>query len=285
MRNHGMPRHCRPVILLSFLASAAVGQGARGQSDNPVYVDDSQAWELFRQAQDQARDNAGEAVRLYQELLDEFGMKLIPVSEASPEHYEAVRQRVPEALQAEPALLDRYRLIQTPQAEVLLQNGELERLVATRSLTQPGMEALLRLGQRDLEAAKFQTARGWLNEAAMHIDLDTRRAAHCHFMLGLIGQYLDDPAAVADSLAMLAELGPEAEQFQVQLEQLAALNERPAMNPAITVLQRGQASDLNDLVGQAIWSVSLEESLTRRLGAAANEAEEAENDGIRARRR
>ena len=142
------------------------------------------------------------------------------------------------------------------------------------------MEALLRLGQRDLEAAKFQTARGWLNEAAMHIDLDTRRAAHCHFMLGLIGQYLDDPAAVADSLAMLAELGPEAEQFQVQLEQLAALNERPAMNPAITVLQRGQASDLNDLVGQAIWSVSLEESLTRRWRAAANEAEEAENDGI-----
>ena len=50
---------------------------ARGQ-DNPTYVDDSpRAWELFQLAQDQASGNLGEAVRLYQELLDEYALKLM----------------------------------------------------------------------------------------------------------------------------------------------------------------------------------------------------------------
>ena len=49
-------------VLLAFARLAGWSNGmALGQADNPVYVDDSpQAWEMFRQAQDQARNNAGD---------------------------------------------------------------------------------------------------------------------------------------------------------------------------------------------------------------------------------
>src|SRR4029453_7158613 len=101
-------------------------------------------------------------VRLYQELLDDFGLKLIPFSEATPDQFASVRQRVLETLIDDQALLERYRLIQTPLAEQLLQAQELQKLAMTRSLTEPGLEALLRLAQQDLEAARFYTAPDWI---------------------------------------------------------------------------------------------------------------------------
>ena len=74
-------------LLLLMLIQNFTGS-LKAQTDNPVYLDDSpQAWELFRQAKDQTRNNAGEAVRLYQELLDDFGLKLIPFSEATPDQF------------------------------------------------------------------------------------------------------------------------------------------------------------------------------------------------------
>src|SRR5262245_28890851 len=184
---------------------------AVAQSDNPVYVDDSpQAWETFRQAQDQARNNAGEAVRLYQELLDEFAMKIIPAAETESDHFKAVRQRVHDALSGNPALLERYMLIQTPQAETLLQDGDLERLAITRALTEPGLEAMLRLAQVDLESGRFATALAWLHEALNHPKIDDRRAAHAWFMIGLAEHDLGHAAPAQAALDALGELGAAA---------------------------------------------------------------------------
>lgn len=261
-----MVRAIGPVILAAAVIANFTGR-ILAQSDNPVYVDDSpQAWELFRQAQDQARNNGGEAVRLHQELLDEFALKLIPGSagEVPPEQYKAVRQRVLEALSADPKLLERYRLIQTPEAERLLQANELERLVLTRSLTEPGLEALLRLGQRDLESAHFRMALSWLNQALAHPDLAGRRAAHCYYMIGLAAHDVDEPEQFKAAHAALLQLGTEGESFAAQLDRLAAHDDRPALEPSLTPLDRAPATDLSDLVGQAIWSVPLEDSLSRR---------------------
>jgi hypothetical protein len=110
---------------------------AHAQPENPVYVDESpQAWETFRRAADQTRQNATEAVRLYQQLLDEFALKLIPASEADADHYMSVRSRVNQTLRNNDALLQRYREIQTPQAQKLLEAGSLEALARSRSLTE-----------------------------------------------------------------------------------------------------------------------------------------------------
>src|SRR5262245_18658225 len=261
-------------LLLLMLIQNFTGS-LQAQTDNPVYVDDSpQAWELFRQAKDQTRNNAGEAVRLYQELLDDFGLKLIPFSEATPDQFASVRQRVLETLSEDLALLERYRLIQTPAAEQLLQAQDLQKLAMTRSLTEPGLEALLRLAQQDLEAARFYTALDWLAQAQGHPDLTGKRAAHCRFMTGLAWHYLNNPHEVEAAQEALAQLGAEGEAFRTQLERLTANPDRPLTTPAQTPLAPGVETDLHDLVPQTIWAYPLADSLMKRR-AAATEADQA----------
>jgi len=247
-------------LILLFLVRPAVAQ-----QDNPVYADDSpQAWELFQQARDQARDNAGEAIRLYQELLDEFGLKLIRSIDSSTDLLRSVRSRVLKQVQADAEFLERYRSAQTPRAEEMLQAGDLETLALTRSLTAPGLEALLRLGQRDLEAGRFRVARHWLMQAQSHLDVTPRQSAHVSFMMGLAAHHLRDTAAVTASLNDLTDLGLDGEAFAAELQRLAAAADAPAMERGISTLDRGTAADLHDLVPQAIWSVEMPDSLLNR---------------------
>ena len=108
------PASCRPVI--PALVLAVVCSPGYAQPDNPVYVDDSpQAWMLFQQADDQLEDNIGEAARLYQELLSEYGLRLIPIRVYENTHFASVRSRVLAKLKSDPELLERYRLIETFQ--------------------------------------------------------------------------------------------------------------------------------------------------------------------------
>lgn len=264
----------RPVILATFLAMV-LAPAAIAQQDNPVYVDDSpQAWEIFRRARDQARDNTAESVRLYQELLDEFSLKLIPVHENEPDLLSAVRLRVLAALRGDAKLLERYRLIQTAEGQRMLEADRLEDLAMTRSLTEPGLEALLRLAQRDMEAARFHAAQTWLDEAMRHPDLAGRRAAHAQFMMALSAHHLDQPARLASAREALNLLGADGEAFAQQLVHLIQEVEVPPINEGITPLERGSASDLTDLVAQAIWTVPLEDSLLARRFATAQPQDE-----------
>ncbi len=267
--------------IFTLLLVLGLADAARAQTDNPVYVDDSpQAWEQFRQAQDQTRNNGGEAVRLYQELLDDFGLKLIPVSANSSDQFQAVRRRVLDDLIANPPLLERYRIIQKQSAEQMLQSNDLERLAMTRSLTDAGLEALLRLAQRELEFGRFRAASTWLEQARTHPlflnpgPATARLAAHTQYMSGTAAHYLNDTAASRQAITDLSKLGAEAEPLRTALEKLLsapASGPASAESPAISTLDRGRASDLNDLVAQAIWSVPLEDSLARRRAAAAQE--------------
>ena len=135
---------CRCVLAVALL----IGTGrAVGQQDNPVYVDDSpRAWELFLLAGDQAADNLGEAVRLYQELLDDYGMKLLPVNLTAPDHFVSVRTRVLVDLAGNETLLNRYRITETAEADRMLQRGHLDQLALTRALTAPGARGVASTG-------------------------------------------------------------------------------------------------------------------------------------------
>lgn len=259
-----MLRTIGPVAIVLLVITLCTSP-SDAQRDNPVYVDDSpQAWELFRQARDQAKDNPGEAVRLYQELLDEFPMKLIPVSEAASDHFRAVRLCVIDALRADPSLLERYRQIQSPQAQQMLDASKIEAVAMSYVLTEPGLEALLRLAQRDLESAKFHAARYWLDEALRHPDLAGRRAVHAWYMQGVAAYYLRQTQTLEASIGALSQLGHEGEAFLRQLNVLAATDDYPDIAHGISTLDVVNAVDLEDLVPQAIWSVPLEESLLHR---------------------
>ena len=235
------------------------------QQENPVYVDDSPlAWEMFQRAEDQTRDNAAESVRLYQELLDQYGDKVIPVAATETDRLFSVRTRVLAALRSAPQLLERYQRIEQAEAERLLAAGELEQLADTRSLTAPGLEALLRLGQRHLEAAHFRAALRLLSEAEAHPNIDADRLAHCHYMSGLASHYLGELARRDRAAEQLSALGRPGEAFRTELDRLIAQPAPMGAVSGIAALDRNVEFALEDIVPQEIWSKDLPETLAQR---------------------
>jgi hypothetical protein len=248
-------------------AALLAGLGtASAQQENPVYVDDSpRAWELFRLARDHARDNFSEAVRLYQELLDDYAMKLLPVSETTGDHFVAVRARVLAELRGNERLRQRFRMTETPEARRLLESGQWQRVAVTRSMTEPGLEALLRLAQDDLESARFHSALDWLWQAVDHPDLTGRRLAHCWYMIGAAAAYLDRPGPLAEAIEALEAAGGEGPALRAQLERLVAAVSPPP-DDGITPFAGAAAADLGRLVAQPIWSIRLDATpLSRQL--------------------
>lgn len=263
-RQHQRPR-TRRIWLAAVAGVLLVACPAWAQTESPVYVDDSPlAWEMFQRAQDQSRENVAEAVRLYQELLDQFGTKLIPVAAAERDRMYSTRARVIEALRGDNDLLKRYQLIALAEAKRLLEAGELRQLVETRSLTAPGLEALLRLGQRELESARFHSALRLLDEAAVHPNLDAQRQAHCTYMIALASHYLGDTARRDHVRELLVELARTGEPFLAELDRLVA---QPAVSPivkGISPFDLAPAMELDALVAQEIWSKDLPDTLARR---------------------
>src|SRR5262245_15498093 len=77
------------------LAAGGLASEALSQQDNPVYINDSpQAWQQFRRAHDQIKDNVGEAVREFQELLDDYATRLVPMHDSATNQFASVRERV-----------------------------------------------------------------------------------------------------------------------------------------------------------------------------------------------
>lgn len=278
-------KHARPrwaasrrvlIAMLALLPGALIAAPAAvAQVDSPVYIDDSpQAWELFRQAKDQQRNNLGECLRLCQEVLDDFTYKLIPVNEKTTELHRSARLRVLEYLVSDEELLARYRSSQTAAAQAMLDAGEIEKLALTRSLTEPGLDALLMLAQGHIEAARFDAALGLLDEASRHPDFAGRRAASAHSMRGFIASVRGDREAFQAAQTALTLLGAQADAQRAALEQLDP-NDRPETPPMITALGRGQAAHLDDVVAQAIWSAPLDDSLLRRRMAFGGDVDQA----------
>jgi outer membrane protein assembly factor BamB len=243
---------CAAAILLAV-------QSVLAQLENPVYVDDSpQARELFLRAQDQIKDNAGEAVRLLQELLDEYGPRLLPINAVSEDHFVAVRQRVIDEIASQPALLERYQVLQAPEAQRLLDAGELDRLALTRSLTEPGLEAMMRLAQDALEAARFHVALRWIDEISTHPMRREKHQVYALMMQGIAGRGIGLEAMVERSLVELgAFTGPEAEACRAQIEAIAAAA-IPSPDVGVTPLDRASVGELQTLVSQPIWRSPLD---------------------------
>lgn len=271
----GTLRHAVIVFVVALLTTGAVAQV------NPVYVDDSPlAREMFARATDHAEDNLGEAVRLLQELLDEFPNRLIAVSDDSGDRYVTVRSRVLQTLRDSPRMLERYRQSERTRAGRLLEAGSYEQLATSRPLTTPGLEALLRLAQANLERARFNAALHWLDEATGHPDLANgenlpaehdRRAAHAWHMIGLAALHQSDRPRVIRAIEELERIGRRAEPLH---EHLAERHHRTQVDDHHTrphqprtgrsVFDHTFAVGLEELVAEEIWSLPMNDSLAAR---------------------
>jgi outer membrane protein assembly factor BamB len=258
-------RLLRAATLFAAIIAMAHARPAAAQQDNPVWVDDSpRAWELFQRAEDQGADNTAEAIRLFQELLDEYPLKLVPINESAVDHLTSVRRLVTRRIRGDAAMLERYRNIATAEATRLLESGELAPLARSRSLTRPGLVALLRLGQRAIEDARFEIGLAHLAEAAEHPDLVGADAAHCWSMTAMAAHFLGDARRGAAARQALVDLGDAGAAMLGRIDELSASADRPNLRRGVSSMDPTETSDLSDLVAEEIWSVPLEDSLLSR---------------------
>lgn len=199
--------------LLAVLTGAFLAGGARAQVST-AYVDDSvTAAETFQRLPDLlASGNAGEALRVLQRLLDEEGDRLV-VSPADPEIFVPVRGRVNALLLGDATLLARYRQLEGPAGDRLLQEGGLEALERSRLLTAAGFEATLRLATLDLEAARFDGAIRRLSQLQTHPDLTGENAARAAALAARLTAFSASRAAkdLAEALAASSAVKPAVE--------------------------------------------------------------------------
>ncbi|MGI9012700.1 MAG: PQQ-binding-like beta-propeller repeat protein [Phycisphaerales bacterium] len=286
----GPARHsCLPAVLLAMVTAIAVPLRASAQfDDNPVYVDDSpRAWELFQRAGDQQAENTGEAARLYQELLDNYADKLIPAAANDNNRFASVRARVHAALRAAPDVLERYRQMQTPAAQRLLEDRKLSELLATRFLTAPAVEAAILESQRLVEDARFHSALALLEEVRGHPDLDERRAAFRFFLEGLAAQHTDDTELRQVALNSLENWStPLGRQLHADLRRLLERGPGPAIVQGLSPLDVGPNADVASMVENPIWQMVLPNTLPSRLhgqsergGASAVQLQSARDSG------
>lgn len=251
------------LVIVSASALLICGSTSAQTETNRVYVDDSPlAWELFLRASDQEAENPGEAARLYQELLDLYPLKLIPRLESDADHLVAVRSRVHAALRSSPALFDRYRQIETTPASRMLAEGRLEALRLSRFLTEPALEATIRLAQDAFEHAQFERAYRLVIEAGEHPDLAGRRAAYRWLMLGVVANHLGEFEARDQAIAALDDAGdPDSRTAHGELMRLLQAGPGPEIEHGVHVLGDAPQALDDSIVENPIWSIGLDQSL------------------------
>lgn len=181
-------------VVAALLVAAVATAQSHGQGRS-VYPDDSPAAAdaLVRVRELHEAGNAGEAVRVLQGVLDADAERLV-AGGPDPDVLRTVRDAARDLLLTDASLLARYVAEIQPAAAAMLETGEANRVERTMLLTPAGFEAVLRLAQRELEAARFDSSRMMLEQLATHPSRrgdDGRRAAQ---LAWLLSGYL--PAAV-----------------------------------------------------------------------------------------
>jgi len=213
--------------------------------ENPVYVDDSPtAADAISQARARLNtDDASEAVRLLQTVLTKQGDRLLR-SPDDPDLFFTVRQRINQEIRATPALLDRYRALENPVAQALLEKGQESAVASDHLLTTAGFDAVARLAERRFESAQFNSAWRTLLLLDNHPDRTGERAKRAVRLLSRIAPYTDAPGANELFKRWSAQLGQSA----VTQSQVAT----PDLNIGRSTLDPGPSITLDDLVSRPL---------------------------------
>lgn len=236
-------------ILSALLLASLVPAGSLAQAPppNPVFVNDSaEAARMLRQARGDAIKNPSESIRLLQEVLDEHGDALHP-DESQAGRFVSVRQDAIELLSSNPNLWKRYESVEAKQANRLLEEGRLRRLVDTRSMTTAGLEALLILAQQNLEIGRLATATSYLNEAIRHPQITDRDRWSAVMMAALAAHAGEDANTYEIHVQTLEDAGEEAKPW---LDSLRAFTES---RPPTRRQGRNTIDDSIERVGEVTW--------------------------------
>lgn len=227
------------------LVAAALLAGDPALAQRAVSPDDSvvAADALLRVRELSQAGNNPEALRVLQSTLENEGERLLP-SAADRDLYLPVRRIVHELLLSTPDLLQRYRDQEGPRAAQLLAAGDAQSVERTRLLTPAGLDATLRLAQSDIENARFESARLYLEQLELHPERSRNSpgAKDAATLAALAASYLGEGREGVRAWARrwADEAGlPPPETIFPRIPELA----RPGLNP----LQSGPSLDLVNL--------------------------------------
>ncbi|MBX3358432.1 MAG: PQQ-binding-like beta-propeller repeat protein [Phycisphaeraceae bacterium] len=181
------------VVLWLGGVAAPASLGQPEPQNNPVYVDDAPAAteSLAGVPSQLATGNIDAAVRVLQRLLDEEGERVALAPWGDPDLFVSVRSRAHDTLSKTPALLARYREVQGPVADRMLEEGADDAVERTRLLTRAGFEAALRVAQRELEAARFESALLTLRQLETHPDRTGEAGRDAAELLQVVARYVN----------------------------------------------------------------------------------------------
>ena len=167
------------LTLASTQASAQPRQIRSGGNQNPIYIADSPIARdsLLRAGELLAQNNLDEAVRLCDEVIRDYGHRLMRVDPDDPDsiHIPA-RQLVQRFLLDHPQLLETYRRQVAPRARVWLDDEQgWQRAYDEAFLTEPGLIASLRKAQALIEGGRFHAGLALLDALQTHPDAPGHR--------------------------------------------------------------------------------------------------------------
>ena len=247
---------CRILIGLLLATLAPAVSLAQAPPPNPVFVNDSaEAARMLRQARSDAIKNPSESIRLIQEILDEHGRMLHPDDDQAG-RFISVRQDAIELLSSSPDLWKRYEAAEAKQANRLLEEGRLRRLVETRSVTTAGLEAILILSQWNLEMGRLATATSYLKDAFSHPQLTDRDRWSALMMSGMAAHASGRFAACDNCVDELEEAGEAASPWLDALQRVRVASP-PAIRSGRDAIERSLES-LGQTTWPALWTREFE---------------------------
>lgn len=259
LRNPAWARIAAGLVLPAMMAGASGPALAQPQL-NPVYVDDSPvASDTLSRVRDHlSGGNVDEAVRVLQALLDDHPDRLA-ASLNDADVFVSVRARVNDVLLADPALLRRYRSLQGPRAAAILDaaphalSGAVDQVERSFLLTTAGMDAALRVAQRQIEDARFEAARITLEQLERHPDRASAAptAREAAGLLSTAARFIDRPEVFERAARWLAEAG------RAEAPGTRATWPPDAVRPGLSPLSSLPPLDTAGLIAKPLWTIDL----------------------------
>ncbi len=258
-------RACAVTLLVPW-ALAATELCAQQQTTTPAIADSPTAQTLFEDIRAQARENPAESARIARRLLDEYGARVIRIGPESDGVFASVADETERFLLANPAILQRFRDMESRAAERMLREDGPASTAARRRLTPSGLAATLALAERAIRADQCDEALALLTRVAKHPDLSGADAVAHAALEAMARNRVGDRAGADAALSRLAAV-PGVDAAQVARARATAEHTQPlavrrsARSPLASSAQGGNA----DESWREIWSLELDQSLFRRL--------------------